>query len=191
MPRARDESSSQWWNREFDDEGMRIRSDVRQAAHDKWPEARNRVRVALGDTTEAAELMEAAVIHISRYLDRHHIPLFSYQNVSSLLMLHFRQELRRHVGRSRRVEPITEGNFDQASETENWVDEANRRIDLQRLCSLLSRRSCAIMGMRLLGRSWEKIGERLGISPYTARNSFWREVREAKAKIGNRIHPDK
>lgn len=149
MPWAREEGSSHWWDREFDDEGIRIRSDVRQAAHDKWPEARNRVRVALGDATEAAELMEPAVVHISRYLDRHHIPLFTYQNVSSLLMLHFRQELRRRVGRSRRVEPITEANFEQAVETESW----------------------------------------LGISPYTARNSFWREVREAKAKTRNKVDP--
>jgi len=189
MPWAQEEGSSQWWDREFDDDGIRIRADVRQAAHDNWPVARNRVRVVQGDTTEAAELMEAAVIHISHYLDRHHLPLFTCENVSSLLMLHFRQELRRRIGKSRRTEHITEQNSQDAVQRENWVDKANQRIDLQRLCLVLSRRSCAIMGMRLLGRSWENIGERLGISPYTARNSFWREIREAKGKIGNRIDP--
>src|SRR5215469_95171 len=124
MPQAREEGSSHWWDREFDDQGMRIRSDVRQAANDRWPEACNRVRAALGDTTEAAELMEAAVIHISHYLDRHHIPLLTDQNVPSLLMLHFRQELWRRVGKSRRTEPITEANSQQAVQVDNWVNEA-------------------------------------------------------------------
>src|SRR5215467_12357313 len=187
MPRAREEGTFHWWDRELDDQGMRIRPDVRQAAHEKWQEARNRVRVALGDAAQAAELMEVAVIHISHYLDRRHIPLFTYENVASLLMLHFRQELRRHIGKSRRTEPLTEANSQQAIQVENWVDEANRRIDLERLCLLLSKRSCAIMGMRLLGRSWERIGHRLGISPYTARNSFWREVREAKVKMQDKV----
>ena len=163
---------------------MRIRPDVRQAAHEKWMEARNRARVALGDTAEAAELMEATVVHISHYLDRYHIPIFTSDNVPSLLMLHFRQELRRRVGKLRRTESIAEQDADHfPAPRDNWDEVVNERVDLQRLCLLLSKRSCAIMSMRLLGQSWEKIAEGLGISPYKARTGFWRNVREAKAKM--------
>lgn len=54
-----------WWDREADDQGTPIRAHVRQAAHQLWPDARNRVRSVLGDNGEAAELRETTVLLIS------------------------------------------------------------------------------------------------------------------------------
>jgi hypothetical protein len=43
------EGGPQWWDRDVDDQGNPIRADVRQAAHEIWPECCARMRATLDD----------------------------------------------------------------------------------------------------------------------------------------------
>jgi hypothetical protein len=74
-----------WWDRELDSTGRPIRPDVRGAAHQIWENACRRVQALLGDASEAPELMEKAVVQVSRYLDRTGAGLFA-QNTTGVLM---------------------------------------------------------------------------------------------------------
>lgn len=173
-----------WWDRDVDDRGIPLRADVRQAAHQVWPDACRRVRSLLGEGAEAAELMEGAVLYLSHYLDRNKVPPFSV-HVASLLNLRFSQELRRRSARLRRFRSVVGSDgIESLAVAGDWVEEVNRHLDFEKLLSHLSQRNRRIITMRGLGHDWNEIGKRLRIAPSTARNGFWREIHQAQSKIG-------
>jgi hypothetical protein len=171
-----------WWDRDVDDEGRPLRGDVRQAAHQVWPDARRRAHSVLGESIEAAEMMEAAVLKISHYLDRHQVPLFS-QPVAPLLSLRLWQELRRRSARLRCFRSaVGSDGLERLAADGEWMERVDRHIDFEKLLPRLSPRSRRIIEMRGSGKDWKEIGEMLSIASSTARNSFWHEVHQALSK---------
>jgi DNA-directed RNA polymerase specialized sigma24 family protein len=171
-----------WWDRDLDDHGMQLRADVRQMAHQFWPEARRRVGSVLGDSTEAAEIMEKAVLKISHYLDRNHVPSFA-PHIAPLLSLKFCQELRRCYARLRCFRSaIGSDGLDGLSADCAWLEKVNRHIDFDKLLPYLSQRSRRIIEMRALGNEWREISKKLNIATSTARNGFWRDIHQALSK---------
>jgi len=153
------------------------------AAHEIWTQARNRAQAVLGDSSEAAELLETAVEHVSRYLDRKGAVAFSTK-VAGLLTLVFRRQLQKRAFRNGRVEAVGgTDDLDERLQAEDWSDDVNRRLDLEKIVRHLSARSCSILLLRQAGHDWKVIASAFGIAASTAQNRFWREVRDAQLKV--------
>jgi DNA-directed RNA polymerase specialized sigma24 family protein len=177
------DKSSVWWDRDVDDRGSPIRADVREAARQLWPEAIKRVRRRLSDSAEAAQLMESAVAHISRHLNRFEAPPFG-PNVPSLLSLHFSQRLSRLASRLERITSAGDcTGLENYAAIEGWTDRIDRNIDLERVLLRLNPRSRAILVMRMHGYDWETIGRKLGVLSSTARRAFWKDTHTVLTQI--------
>ena len=175
-----------WWDRDVDDQGVPIRTDVRQAAHDLWPEAVKRVRRTLSDDAEAAQLMEDTVLYISRHLDRVQATSFA-SYVPSLLSLHFSQELRRLAGKRGRIRLVGDRNsIEECATVEGWAERIDRHIDFEKIVCLLNERSRTIVAMRMQDHEWDVIGHKLGMLPATVRRAFWKDLREVLLRMGCR-----
>jgi DNA-directed RNA polymerase specialized sigma24 family protein len=171
-----------WWDRDFDRQGRRIRPDVRKAAHEIWAYARARTRSALGDESEAAEIMELSVDRISRYLDRREIPLFSI-NVAGLMTAAFRRQLQKRQLKAGRMEFVGGASEMESLPVPDRSDQVNRNLDLQKIIDRLSPRSTTILLRRREGIDWKTIALELGLAESTCQNSFWREVRQAQLDL--------
>jgi DNA-directed RNA polymerase specialized sigma24 family protein len=68
----------------------------------------------------------------------------------------------------------------------DWVAEADRNLDLEKLLSYLTPRSCRTIVLKSMGYTWVEIGKFLKMSTSTARNSFWTDVRQAQFKLLSR-----
>jgi hypothetical protein len=175
----------QWWDRDIDRTGRPLRHDVRKAALEIWQEACRRARFLLGDDSDAAELLEIAVGHVSRYLNRADTPLGA-RDCRPLLLLNFSQELRRRVRKLRLnpSPPEPDGGKDRAAP--DWIANVERKLDLEKLLSYLSPRSCRTIALKSMGYTWTEIGNVLKISASTARNSFWTDIRQVQFKLSSR-----
>lgn len=178
---------SRWWDREFDKSGQPIRADVRASAIEIWDKVCSKTRSALGDATDAADLMERCVSRVSRSLDRRQAPLYS-QKTSAMLMVAFSRELSRHAGRLRRTQPSGDASaMEEYLSSSNWANEIDLRLDWERVVVRLSERSRMILALKAAGYDWKEISSSLGISVSAAKNSFWREIDAAMAEL----KPDK
>jgi len=173
------ENSPAWWDRSEDERGVPIHPDVRAAALEIWSKARSLTNRVLGDNCETAELMEFAVGHVSRYLNRIGAPAHAGQ-VAGLLMLSFHRALRRRAAKWVRLKTI--GNATDMAErllAPDWVEEINRRLDVEKLTSHLSQDSCSMLALRRAGYGWKHIANLFGITASNAQMKLWRDVRRA------------
>jgi len=173
----------QWWDHKLDRLGQPIREDVHAAGHEMWPQACRRAHSILGDDSDAAELMEASVESISRYLDHKNMPLFS-ANVAALLHRAFYCRTRRLARKMERLEAV--GTTSDLAGLEQALDHSNdldRDLDFRKIVQHLTSRSCRILWLRQAGHTWEDIANELGIATSTAKNTFWREIKQIRLTL--------
>lgn len=171
-----------WWDRESDQFGRAIRPDVRSAGHDIWEQACQRTAALLGDSAFAAELMENAVIEVSRYLDRIDAPLASRKQ--GLLMTAFCRALCRQAAKLRRLEFV--GGADELSawsSANGSMTQTEIHLDLDRIVHRLSQRNSQTLMLRAAGYGWEAIASLFGCSIPAIRNSFWREISKIRVEL--------
>ena len=171
-----------WWDRDFDNGGRPIRSDVRSAGRELWKQACQRTAAIVADPEPAAELMENAVAQASRYLDRIGAPLSSRKH--GLVMVAFCRCLRRYAAKSARLE-LLGGSNDLSGHTadDTWLAQTNSRIDLEKIVRRLSERNAHVLILRAAGCEWKEIAQVFGSSVTAVRNCFWREIAAIRTSL--------
>jgi DNA-directed RNA polymerase specialized sigma24 family protein len=172
-----------WWDREFDDQGRSIRSDVRLAAHEIWDKACRRTIAVLGDEAEAAELMESTVMRVSEFLDRKADPAQT-DKVPGLLMVSFCRELNRLAARLRRLETAGSA-IDLEGEKEDWSwwEKVGRELDKEKILAKLSLTHRHIWFLRDQGYDWSEIARRMQTSAASLKSGYWRALQKAFPEI--------
>jgi len=164
-----------WWDRDLDHAGRPIRPDVRLAGHEIWEQACQRTQVLLADQSAAAELMEATVAQVSRYLDRIGAPLTTRKH--GLVLVAFCRALRRYAAKSSRLELVGgAGELSQYAADNAWVRQVDTRLDFEKFVRRLSERNAAVLTLRAAEYEWKEIADLFGLSVAAVRNSFWREI---------------
>ena len=173
-----------WWDREIDEEtGSTFRPDVREAANMLWKWVCIKAREILGDSTDAAEVLESSVKTISRYLDKNNVPLHT-ADPSGLLAVACYRRLRRLARRQRRIEFVgTSSELTEILRVPEWRDQIGRRLFLEELARELDLETRGILRLRIAGYDWKEIARMLRLSASALRQSFWRDVRKAHLRL--------
>jgi DNA-directed RNA polymerase specialized sigma24 family protein len=178
-----------WWDRELDYRGRPIRADVRAAAHEVWDQACGRVQAVLGDTSDAAELMERSVSKVSRYLDRKGSPPFA-ENRLGLLMSAFSRALRRYALKVRRIELVGDiSDFSEPTPARSCATKEDCRLDAEKAARQLGARGRTMLELRRVGFEWKEIAEIFKMTDCAARAEFSRELKRAKLKVQETSNP--
>jgi DNA-directed RNA polymerase specialized sigma24 family protein len=162
-----------------------IRADVRESAQKVWPKACCLAVSVLGDSTDAAEIMESCVARVSRYLDRRNAAPFT-QHTAALLLVAFRNQLYSHAAKLRRTKPV--GHTTELTEYVRdgaWHEKVDRQLELIDLVRHLSKRNLTILRLRSAGYEWKDVAMLLGTTAANVKNRFWRELQQLHSKIAN------
>lgn len=170
-----------FWNIETDASGKPVPAAVRLAAHQVWRIVLREVRGRRGDETEAAEIIETAMLQASAYIEQLG-PGRAVQNMPGLVLTISRRLLRRRARKWRRFERLEGGN-QPGLRVANWEDQANGAILLRELVSGLSKEGVRIVALRLRECNWQAIARVLNSTVPAVKNRFWREVENLRMKI--------
>ncbi len=169
-----------WWDRELDSTGKQLRQDVRDAAHDIWERAYSRVQAILGDSCEAAPLMEKSVSQVSRYLDRRRATPYS-EDTAAILMCAFCRGLHRYAAKLHRIKLVGDlGDFSEPVASSTCApSKEDCRLDAEKAARRLSPRARTMLDLRKVGFQWKEIAAVLRTTDCAARTEFSREVKKA------------
>lgn len=172
-----------WWDREFDATGKPLRVDVRNAACKLWNDACQQTQYLLGESYDAAELMERSVAQVSRYLERRGIPLFP-PNLNGLLMCAFCRSLRKYFAKRQRIELAANlADLLAAATALSWPSKQDCRLDAEKAISEFSEKAREMYELRRAGFDWNEVAAHLSISSDAARAKFSRELRRVRLKF--------
>lgn len=176
-------SGPMWWDREVDSTGLPIRADVRATAHTIWNAAAGKASTRLGDSWQAAELMESSVEQVSRYLNGREVPVFS-REISRLLMRGFMFSLNRRSTVRCRLKLVGDCNdLDRLFQLSGGDEKMLLRLDMAKVRERMSEQGWRICNLRLEGFSWTKIAGILGISKANAKVCYARELEAIKVDL--------
>jgi DNA-directed RNA polymerase specialized sigma24 family protein len=174
-----------FWDQSFDRDGKAIRADVRKSAQEVWARACCLAVSVLGDSSDAAEIMESCVARVSRYLDRRNAGAFT-QQTNGLLLVAFRNQLYSHAAKLRRTKPVGHATEIAAYVPDaGWHEKVDRQLELIDLVRQLSKRNLMILRLRIAGYGWKEVAVLFSTTPADARNGFWRELQQLQSKIAN------
>lgn len=173
-----------YWLKDRSESGVRIREDVRAAARIIWRRACEATERAMGDRADAGALIEQAAKEASQYIDRLSVTDTSV-NPSAVLMRIFRRLLTRHAARFRRLEPQGR-EIESLVSVPSWEDRVVQQLFLEKLASAVDEEGVTILWLRLAGCKWDELAEMLHTTIPAAKSRFWREIENAKAKLGIR-----
>jgi RNA polymerase sigma factor (sigma-70 family) len=175
--------SAPFWDQSVDRNGNIIRADVRKSAQEVWTKAYNLTGSLLGDSADAAEIMESTVARVSQHLDRRGVALFT-QNTNALLFVAFRNQLYSYAAKLSRMKTV--GGAIEISEDlpSSWHQQLELHLALVDLVRQLSKESLTILRLRTAGYQWKEIARLLGTTASNVRNSFWRELQQLRSRIG-------
>jgi hypothetical protein len=133
---------------------------------------------ALGDSSQAAELMECAVAQVSRYLDRKGIAVFSLDS----LRIPFIEAVQHDLAK-RKCLLSWDGEFPKRAVDETWLPQLQARIELQQIVGRLCEKSKTVLALRYAGYSWRETADIMGESVAALRTAFWRDVHRVKFQL--------
>jgi hypothetical protein len=185
------ESLPPWWDRESDESGRPIRADVRAAAIKVWKNVCALVARIRGNNAEAGELLENAVKHVSKYLNKKGVSADVSQDPSGLLVIAVHRLAWKRSKRESRIQPI--GGSNELAEllcAPDWIEASDRLIFLEKLLFALRPETRTLLRLRMEDLEWEEIGSMLQVNPAVARQRFWRDVRKTYLKLLRTLLPN-
>src|SRR4051794_18411337 len=151
-----------WLDGDIDRTGRAIRADVREAALVVWKSCHRNQPVQL-DPCQAAELMEATVGQISRYLDRKAVAVFS-REVEGLVAHSFHRAVQRElIKRNRFLSLDGSAKTSRTVADETWRQQIQLRVELQEIIKLLDDQSRTVLALRYAGYAWKEISQSMGV----------------------------
>jgi len=169
----------QFWIPETDHQDRAIDQRVIDVAQSLWPWAFRRVERELNDSARAAELVESVTVEVSARLKAE--PEVG-RNLRGYFITAFHRRVRSQVLKESRLE--YEGLLRELEENHklrapDCVSALEKELTLKFLLSYLPHTVNHMLHCRMLGFSWKKIGQVLGISAKQAKSRFYYGVQQA------------